>query len=191
MEADRSVATGAGHTQECRGCVNRRPSASQTDPTPLGAADHSHRRLEPYRAAPGDPMRACSVCSKAERWQLGAAIVAGAPNRGMATQYGLTEAAVRKHRASHLPLALLKAAKPRLRRVMRCSNGKAMERPRAYDAQAAAALDVRRIGGPARAAREPGDRPGHLHRITSRPEPRGRRSCRSCSRRSRSHRRNP
>ena len=55
-------------------------------------------------------MRACSVCSKAERWQLGAAIVAGAPNRRIATQYGLTEAAVRKHRASHLPLALLKPA---------------------------------------------------------------------------------
>src|SRR5437870_1772439 len=53
--------------------------------------------------------RTCSVCVHADRQAIDAAAVAGTPNRRIATQYGLTEAAVRRHRASHLPARLAKA----------------------------------------------------------------------------------
>jgi len=53
--------------------------------------------------------RTCSVCVHADRQAIDAAAVAGTPNRRVATQYGLTEAAVRRHRTSHLPARLAKA----------------------------------------------------------------------------------
>ena len=53
--------------------------------------------------------RTCGVCVHPDRQLIDAATVAGTPNRRIATQYGLTEAAVRRHRTSHLPARLAKA----------------------------------------------------------------------------------
>jgi len=54
--------------------------------------------------------RVCTVCAHPERRAIDAAIVAGTPNRRIATQHGLSEAAVRRHAAEHLPAALVAAA---------------------------------------------------------------------------------
>ncbi len=53
--------------------------------------------------------RACTVCLLPERAAIDAALAGGEPNRRIATQYGLSEAAVRRHRADHIPELLLKA----------------------------------------------------------------------------------
>jgi len=54
--------------------------------------------------------RVCSICSHQERHAIERAIVGGTPNRRIATQHNLSEAAVRRHAAEHLPVALVKAA---------------------------------------------------------------------------------
>ncbi len=54
--------------------------------------------------------RTCTVCAHRERHAIDAAIVAGTPNRRIATQHGLSEAAVRRHAAEHLPASLVAAA---------------------------------------------------------------------------------
>ena len=51
----------------------------------------------------------CSVCTHPERGAIDKALAAGQPNRRIATQHGLTEAAIRRHRAAHLPQTLVKA----------------------------------------------------------------------------------
>jgi hypothetical protein len=49
----------------------------------------------------------CTVCSHAEHHQINLAIVRGEmPNRRIASQFRLTERAVRHHRAEHLPAVL-------------------------------------------------------------------------------------
>lgn len=53
--------------------------------------------------------RTCSVCGHPEREAIDAALVAGAANRRIATQYSLSEAAVRRHRRTHLPASLAAA----------------------------------------------------------------------------------
>src|SRR3712207_1590065 len=53
--------------------------------------------------------RVCTVCSHDLRREIDVAIVHGGGNRRIATRYGLSEAAVRRHRASHIPELLLKA----------------------------------------------------------------------------------
>ena len=52
--------------------------------------------------------RVCTVCGHAEREAIDALIVARRPYRRIATQYTLTEAAVRRHR-SHIPAEVSKA----------------------------------------------------------------------------------
>jgi hypothetical protein len=49
--------------------------------------------------------RPCSICSRpsAERDAINRDLVAGVPNRRIATQRGVSEAAVRRHRKAHLP----------------------------------------------------------------------------------------
>lgn len=54
-------------------------------------------------------MRVCSSCTHPEREAVDAALVAGTPNRRIAAQFGLSEAAVRRHGAEHLPAALAHA----------------------------------------------------------------------------------
>jgi hypothetical protein len=53
--------------------------------------------------------RPCTVCQHADRDAIDTAIVSGEPNRRIAPRYGLTEIAIRRHAASHLPALLTKA----------------------------------------------------------------------------------
>jgi len=51
----------------------------------------------------------CSICVHPHREEIDRDIVSGAPNRRIATQYGLSESAVRRHKAGHLPPTIAKA----------------------------------------------------------------------------------
>jgi hypothetical protein len=53
--------------------------------------------------------RACTVCSHELRGAIDAALVAGESNRRIASHFGLVETSLRRHKAEHLPLSLLKA----------------------------------------------------------------------------------
>jgi hypothetical protein len=53
--------------------------------------------------------RVCTVCSSPVREAIDRALVAGEPNRRLAADYGLSEASIRRHKAEHLPDALVKA----------------------------------------------------------------------------------
>jgi hypothetical protein len=53
--------------------------------------------------------RVCTICSHPKRPAIDAALVSGTPNRSIAAQYHLTEQAVRRHKADHLPAALAQA----------------------------------------------------------------------------------
>jgi hypothetical protein len=53
--------------------------------------------------------RRCTVCDHAEREAIDKALLGGESNRRIATQYSLSEAAVRRHKADHLPARLTKA----------------------------------------------------------------------------------
>ena len=51
----------------------------------------------------------CSICLHSERDAIDAELLSGTANRRIATQYSLSEAAVRRHRKSHLPAELIQA----------------------------------------------------------------------------------
>ncbi len=53
--------------------------------------------------------RPCSICTHPERDAIDRALVGGASNRRIATQYDVPEAAVRRHEANHLPVKLVMA----------------------------------------------------------------------------------
>lgn len=54
--------------------------------------------------------RTCTVCRHAEREQIDAALVSGRSTfRGLASSYGVSASAVRRHRAAHLPEVLRRA----------------------------------------------------------------------------------
>jgi hypothetical protein len=53
--------------------------------------------------------RACTVCAHPEVGAIDRSLVEGAPNRRVASRHGVTERAVRNHKANHLPAALAKA----------------------------------------------------------------------------------
>ena len=53
--------------------------------------------------------RTCTVCSHQERHAIEKLIVGGTANRRIATQFQLSEGAVRRHAAEHLPVSLVKA----------------------------------------------------------------------------------
>ncbi len=53
--------------------------------------------------------RTCTVCAHPQRHAIEKALVGGTPNRRIATQHGLSEAAVRRHADAHLPVALVQA----------------------------------------------------------------------------------
>lgn len=52
--------------------------------------------------------RSCTVCGHADRAAIDAALVAGEANRRIAARFGLAETSVRRHRADHLPIALVR-----------------------------------------------------------------------------------
>jgi hypothetical protein len=55
--------------------------------------------------------RSCSVCEHDLSHEINVALVQpGASNRRIASQYGLTERAIRNHRTEHIPELLLKAS---------------------------------------------------------------------------------
>lgn len=55
--------------------------------------------------------RVCTVCAHPDRRKIDAALASEtSSNRRIATQYGLSEASVRRHRSEHLPIRLVKAA---------------------------------------------------------------------------------
>jgi transposase-like protein len=53
--------------------------------------------------------RRCTVCDHRERHGIDEALVTGAPYRSVAKRFGLSESAVYRHKAEHLPAHLLKA----------------------------------------------------------------------------------
>ncbi len=53
--------------------------------------------------------RVCTCCAHRDRHAIEKLLVGGTPNRRIATQFGLSEAAVRRHAAEHLPVALVQA----------------------------------------------------------------------------------
>jgi transposase-like protein len=54
--------------------------------------------------------RRCTVCDHTERHGIDEALVSGAPYRGIAKRFGLSESAVYRHKSEHLPAHLLKAS---------------------------------------------------------------------------------
>jgi hypothetical protein len=53
--------------------------------------------------------RRCTVCDHPKRHSIDGALVTGAPYRSVAKRFGLSESAVYRHKAEHLPAYLLKA----------------------------------------------------------------------------------
>jgi hypothetical protein len=53
--------------------------------------------------------RRCTACDHPERYSIDEALVTGAPYRSVAKRFELSESAVYRHKAEHLPARLLKA----------------------------------------------------------------------------------
>jgi len=53
--------------------------------------------------------RACTVCTHPSRERIDRELVSGAPNRAVASLCDVSEAALRRHKANHLPASLAKA----------------------------------------------------------------------------------
>ncbi len=53
--------------------------------------------------------RSCTVCEHTNQEGIDHALVGGASNRSVASLYDVSEAAVRRHKANHLPAKLVKA----------------------------------------------------------------------------------
>jgi hypothetical protein len=53
--------------------------------------------------------RTCTICEHPERGEIDRALVGGASNRSAASLYDVSEAAVRRHKANHLPASLVMA----------------------------------------------------------------------------------
>jgi hypothetical protein len=53
--------------------------------------------------------RSCTVCEHPKREDIDRALVGGASNRSVASLYDVSEAAVRRHKANHLPAKLVMA----------------------------------------------------------------------------------
>lgn len=82
--------------------------------------------------------RVCTVCTHSERDAIDADLVAGVPNRRIATQRVVSEAAVRRHKADHLPARLVKAAE---KKEVATAAG-LLEQMRALQAKTLAILDA-------------------------------------------------
>jgi hypothetical protein len=55
--------------------------------------------------------RSCTVCEHPEKDAIDRTLVGGASNRSVASLYDVSEAAVRRHKANHLPAKLIMAEK--------------------------------------------------------------------------------
>lgn len=53
--------------------------------------------------------RSCTVCERPDREQIDRALVGDASNRSLASLYDVSEAALRRHKANHLPATLAKS----------------------------------------------------------------------------------
>jgi hypothetical protein len=53
--------------------------------------------------------RSCTICEHSDREAMDEALVGGASNRSLASLYDVSEAAVRRHKANHLPAKLVMA----------------------------------------------------------------------------------
>jgi hypothetical protein len=53
--------------------------------------------------------RSCTICEHTDREAMDEALVGGASNRSVASLYDVSEAAVRRHKANHLPAKLVMA----------------------------------------------------------------------------------
>ncbi len=53
--------------------------------------------------------RSCTICEHPDRETIDEALVGGASNRSVASLYDVSEAAVRRHKANHLPAKLVMA----------------------------------------------------------------------------------
>jgi hypothetical protein len=53
--------------------------------------------------------RSCTICGHPDRGAIDQALVEGTPNRRIASHHGVTERAVRNHKANHLPASLARA----------------------------------------------------------------------------------
>jgi hypothetical protein len=53
--------------------------------------------------------RSCTICEHPDREAIDEALVGGASNRSVASLYDVSEAAVRRHKANHLPAKLVMA----------------------------------------------------------------------------------
>jgi hypothetical protein len=90
--------------------------------------------------------RTCTVCRHAERLAINAALVAGEPFRAIAGRLGLSRTALQRHKAEHLPLALVKAteaAQVAEADTLLAQVQEMRQRARAYEAQAVATGDLR------------------------------------------------
>ena len=90
--------------------------------------------------------RVCTVCSHGDRPTINAALVTGEPIPAVSARFELSESALKRHRAGHLPLALVKAAEAAevAEADALLEQVKAIQRrARAYEAQASAAGDLR------------------------------------------------
>ena len=90
----------------------------------------------------------CTVCAHPERRAIDVAVVSGTPNRRIASRYGVSEAAVRRHVASHLPAALARARDA----AEQALAGDLLAQVRALQARALAILDVADSTGDQRTA---------------------------------------
>jgi hypothetical protein len=110
-----------------------RPEADQA-PAPL-----------PARRRPGPR---CTVCSHAQRSNIDTALVAGATTYEVAAQNGLSQRAVARHAAAHIPAALAVAAQAQVV----ASAGSLLDQIQALQAEAAALLERAKSAGDIRAA---------------------------------------
>lgn len=57
--------------------------------------------------------RVCTICTHAQREAINAALVANEPYRNVSVRFGTSVAALQRHKADHMPIALAKAKEVR------------------------------------------------------------------------------
>ncbi len=92
--------------------------------------------------------RACTVCSHERREEIDRALVGGSPNLSLSSLFGVSEAALRRHKANHLPAHLAQAEKAR--EVARADD--LLEEVRDLQSRARAILDKAEGAGELRTA---------------------------------------
>lgn len=92
--------------------------------------------------------RRCTVCDHDEGHIINVELVASGGNRRIATQYGLSEAAVRRHRQEHIPKLLVEASKA----VERADADELLERVESLQVRTLAILETAEGSGELRTA---------------------------------------